>query len=572
MNTIYDTDVLIIGSEGAGTRAAIAAAKQGASVLIVTKGRIGKSGATLMAAADISVDGASIFDVLGLSVGNSKDSPQIFLEDILRAGKFINNLPLAEKIVEAAPIRVKEMMAWGMKIRGVMQCPGHRYPRGVSTTGREIVRVLNKQLRSVDLTVKEYTFVIDLLTTGNSVIGAIGLDLRTGEFAVFRARAVILATGGGSMLYPIQTGAVELTGDGYAMALRAGARLVDFEMIQFMPLCLIGPLPYRGSYFPFSLVAESVDSLDGWLLNRRGERFMRRWDPELLEKTTRDKLSAAIGYEVKHGRGTPNGGIYLSLAHLPRNILDDFANRTLKLHLKKNWRFEGFDFSFIRDILSRGEALEVGPACHFFVGGIDVDLDCQTSLPGLFAAGEVVGGLHGANRLSGNACMEILVAGEMAGRKAAEYAKQANGSVVDQSQIDEIVTEAQAPLERKGSHTTFMVKKKIQERAWGKVGPIRDGQELEGALASLKELTHEHHQSGLTCKDRVYNPEWIQVLQNRNLLILLEAIIQCALAREESRGVHYRIDWPQQIEKWRCNLVVELTASGLEIYPRNPIE
>ncbi|UCD77892.1 MAG: FAD-binding protein [Desulfobacterales bacterium] len=571
MDTTVQTDVLVIGSEGAGCRAAIAAADAGTSTVVVTKGRMGHSGATLMAAADISADSGNISRLMKLPGADPADSPKLFVEDILAAGKDINNRPLVEHIVAAAPLRVKELLDWGLKAHHVMHAPGHRFPRGVATTGREIVRVLNKQLKRRAVKVIENIFIFELLKTQGSVNGAVGLDLTSGEFIIFQARATVLATGGGAMIYPLLTGAQELTGDGYAMAFRAGARLVDMEMIQFMPLCLLDPPAYRGSLFPFLLTAESRDSLDGRLLNRQGERFMQRWDPDNLEHTTRDKLSAAIAYEVYQGRGSPGGGVYLSFAHLPRNVIDHFADWALKPQLKKNWHLAGMDFRFIRDRLIRGEALEVGPACHFFIGGTDIDPNCSTAVPGLFAAGEVVGGLHGANRLSGNACMEMLVEGEIAGREAARFAQQTNLLSIPAEQIEQSIQNALIPLQRAEGISPYRIRRRIQRQVWENAGTLRSGDQLKEALQALEGLRQDQAQSVCGSDERVYNREWLCLLENRSLLDLLEVIARCALAREESRGVHLRKDWPDQSEKWQCNLLAARSPQGLKIERRSAV-
>jgi succinate dehydrogenase/fumarate reductase flavoprotein subunit len=475
---------------------------------------------------------------------------------------------LAEQAVDNAPRRVKELLDWGLRVEHVMHTPGHRYPRGVGTTGREIVRVLNKQFKRRAVKVIENTCILELLKTEGRVNGAIGLDLTSGEFVIFQARAIVLATGGGGMIYPLLTGAEELTGDGYAIALRAGARLLDMEMIQFMPLCLLDPPAYKGSLLPFLLVANSRESIDGWLLNRQGERFMRTWDPENLERTTRDKLAAAIGTEVHQGRGSPQGGVYLSLAHLPRNILEHFADWALKPQLKTNWRFEGLDFRFLKDKLVRGEAIEVGPACHFFVGGVDVDANCQTSVPGLFAAGEVVGGLHGANRLSGNACMEMLVEGEIAGRRAALIADRTSPLKLSSERIEQHIQNTISPLERTEGCPPYPLNRAIRQLAWEKAGTVRNGKVLENTLQGLVRLREDQSKTVCKLKERIYNREWLCALENRNLLDVLEVIVHCALAREESRGVHVRTDWPHQKESWQCNLVAVTGSDGLQIAKR----
>lgn len=557
------TDVLIIGSEGAGARAAIAAAETGAQVAVVTKGRLGRSGATVMAAADISVDSRSISQMLHLTGGDTADSPETFLEDILKAGKGINNRPLAQAVVSSAPQRVAELLEWGLKVAHVIHAPGHRYPRGVGTTGREIVRVLKKQLKRSTIRIMEHVVIVDLITAGGGVCGAVGLDLVRGDFVVIQARATVLATGGGAMSYPLLTGARELTGDGYALALRAGARLVDMEMIQFMPLCLLDPPAYQGSLLPFLMVSDSKNSLDGRLLNRQGQRFMQRWDPENLERSTRDVLAAAIGSEIYQGRGSPGGGVYLSLAHLPMEIVADFARWALKPMLTVDWRFEGLDYRFLRDRLMAGKALEVGPACHFFVGGIDVDPQCRTSAQGLFAAGEVVGGLHGANRLSGNACMEMLVEGEIAGRRAGEYALQSDRLQVPRDQAESLVRQALSPLEAVEGAAPYGLRRSLRSLAWQSVGVVRHADALDRGVEDLKRLRRDANPSACRSKQRLYNREWLCALENRNLIDLADVVVRSARVREESRGVHVRADWPEQRRQWQCNLTAAAGSDGI---------
>ena len=313
------TDVLIIGSEGAGARAAIAAHDAGAKVLIVTKGRIGGSGATLTALADMDVDSRSARDLLGFP-GDLNDSPEIFFEDILIEGKYINNQKLVDVHVAEAPARIKELMDWGLKVRDLVRNPGHRYPRGIHASGADMMRVLKKQVNQRKVEVLEDMMVVDLLTAEGGVAGALGLDLQSGEFIPLSAKATIIATGGGMMAYPIQTAPEELTGDGQAIAYRAGAELVDMEMVQFHPCNLLAPPAWRGIGFPFTI--GPAGGMDVWLLNKYGQRFMSKWDPERMEKATRDNLSIGIMTEVLEGHGTPSGDVFMSLKHLPTNLID----------------------------------------------------------------------------------------------------------------------------------------------------------------------------------------------------------------------------------------------------------
>jgi succinate dehydrogenase/fumarate reductase flavoprotein subunit len=320
------------------------------------------------------------------------------------------------------------------------------------------------------------------------------------------------------------------------------------------------------------LLAESEDSLDGWLLNRQGERFMQRWDPERLERTTRDKLTAAIATEVSEGRGSPGGGVYLSLAHLPVNLIDHFADWALKPRLKKNWKYGEMNFQFIRDQLARGEALEVGPACHFFVGGAHVDLDCRSTVSGLCAAGEVVGGLHGANRLSGNACMEMLVEGEIAGRQAARIAQQSEIMTFSADLIDEHIQAALAPVQRPRGISPYRIKNQIRRWAWQNVGTLRNEVQLQKTLRALAQLREDQARAACGSHERVYNREWICALENRNSIDLLEVTARSALIREESRGVHVRSDWPHQSENWRCNLIARAIGGEIQVEKRSVVQ
>lgn len=550
------TDVLIIGSEGSGARAAIAAHDAGADVLVVTKGRSGKSGATITALADIDVDSRSAKELLGLP-GNSNDSQEIFFEDILKEGKYLNNQKLLELHVAEAPLRVKELMDWGLKVKDLIHTPGHQYPRGVYTSGADIMKTLVRQVRMRKIKILEDTMVVDLLTSGGVVIGALGLNLRNGEFVPLSAKATIIATGGGMMVYPIQTAPEELTGDGQAIAYRAGAELIDMEMVQFHPCDLLWPPAWRGIGFPFTIGPSA--GLDVWLLNKYGQRFMSKWDPERMEKTTRDILSIAIMTEVLEGRGTPSGGVYMSLTHLPYNLVDYFLEWFSKRGvLGPNWKYQGFNFGELMEKVKKGYAMEVGPACHFFMGGIRVNEKCETSLPGLYAIGEVAGGTHGANRLSGNACTQIFVQGARGGENAAGYSRREGRVELDEKQIGRIEQRLLRYLRNDGGPRPFKVRKELQKVAWEKAGIIRDGSFLKDVLKWVWEFKMygiPRLSTGAT--ERQYNREWMEAIQLDSLVIILEAIAKSALLREESRGAHYRKDFKELNKDWLRNIIVK---------------
>src|SRR5579884_2969383 len=510
-STVLRTDVLIIGSEGAGARAAWEVADRGLRATIVTKGRLGRSGATLTGAADLDVDSRSLLRLLGpeprLSgiAPNPEDSPEAFFSDMLVEGKWLNDQRLVLAHVE---------------------------------------EVLKAQVKRRPIQVVEDTMITDLLTRDGQVVGAVGLDLTRGEPVAFAAKAVILATGGGHNLYEYNTGPEDLTGDGQAMALRAGAELIDMEMTQFIPTTIVNPPLARGNLFPFLLGPQNA--LRVWLLNKYGERFMARWDPERMEHSTRDLLSIGIMTEVVEGRGTPNGGVYMSLAHLPTNLIDDFARWGAKPFIRKDWYSHGLSFAPLMEEVKRGRAIEVAPACHFFMGGVRIDEWCATSLPGLFAAGEVTGAVHGANRLSGNAFAQVLVQGKRAGEAAARFAARSRAvPEPDPAQVRELWARIEAPLEREGP-CSYEVRDELRALAQQKVGVVRDGPALRAAVERIEALRREAiPRLAARNRDRVFNPEWVECLQVANIATTLAAVARGALAREESRGAHYRRDYPR---------------------------
>jgi succinate dehydrogenase/fumarate reductase flavoprotein subunit len=563
---VLSVGVLVVGSEGAGARAAIEASKYTDDVMIVTKGKFGQSGATLTAGADIDVDSASVKRLFDMP-GDDRDSPDIFMEDIIKEGKYLNNQSLVEVHVQDAPARVKELVDWGMGITFLLHAPGHTYPRGVYTSGKEMVKALKGEvLRRKTIKVMEHTMVTDLLSREGEVVGVLALDLFRGEFFPIQARAIVLATGGGMQVFPVQTAPEELTGDGQAMAWRAGAHLVDMEMTQFLPCVFISPPMWKGLAFPFML--GPMGGLDTWLLNKYGNRYMKDWDPERMERTTRDVLSRALATEVIKGRGSPNGGTWLSLAHLPYNIIDYLAEWYAKPYLKPDWKYKAFDFRELMEDVKKGYAIEVGVASHFFMGGIQINPCCETTLPGLYAAGEVAGGTHGANRLSGNACTSIVVQGAIAGRVAAERAKKGRVPEPDPVQVKQMAEQWEGPLHNEGGPRPFEVKKHIQQTAWKNAGVMRSGALLQEALQEARRLKDEDLPR-LSCgaREREYNREWIEAIQAWNTTFLLEAISSCALLREESRGAHNRIDFPTiDNNRWLQNIHIRNAGGAQETY------
>ena len=564
------TDVLVIGSEGAGARAAIEACDRGVEVTLVTKGRLGRHGATVMAAADIAVDSHSLTVLVGQ--GNPEDSPRAFLEDMVIEGKWLNDQNLAERVAEEVPERTRELLDWGLRLAEVRQMPGHRFPRNLYTSGVEMARTLRSQVRRRKIRVLEDTYIHALLTRDGEVIGAMGLDLRKGKPVVLLAKAVIMATGGCHNIYGYSTGPEGLTGDGHALAYHVGAELLNMEMVQFIPTTPLEPAMARGSLFPFLLGPQNA--LRVWLLNKYGERFMSRWDPQRMEHSTRDVLSLAIMTEILAGRGGPKGGVYYSLAHLPKNLVADFARWGGKPFLKDNWHVHGLDFSPVVEKLLDGEAIEVVPAAHFFMGGIKVNQRCETNVPGLYAAGEVVGGVHGANRLSGTALSQMLVLGQRAGQFAVERVLSLTAHPEPEpGQVAMIEGNLFQPIRTRGDASVYEVKHELQEMAWRRVGVVREGKSLETAVEDIDRINKEKLPGMASrAQGEHYNLEWLECLQMANMALVLEMITRSALLRQESRGAHFRRDFPDVDNRhWLSRTVVRKTSEGMAI-AKEPLE
>ena len=554
-------DVVIIGSEGAGARAAIEAARLGVKPLLLTKGPIGRSGATVTAMADFECDSRSIKEVLGLD-GDVRDSKEKFFEDTLISGGYLNNQKMLEHHVDEIPEIAKEMIDKGMKVDKVPnQAAGQSYPRSVMTTGPEFMRALIKMVREENVDVYEYFMATDLIKKDGEVIGVAGLDISTGEYVEIGAKAVIIATGGGMQMYPYSTAPDELTGDGHAMAARAGVKFIDLEMVQFMGLTMMAPPAVEGQGFGYMLAAD-LNSMGVWMLNKFGYRFMEDIDPVHKEHVTRDKLAVGMMTEVFEGRGTPNGGVYMSMSHLPHNIIDGYPKAKNVPYVSENWEMFGFNYSQIIEDAKNGKALDVGCASHFFCGGIKVDENGYTGIPGLYAAGEVTGGDEGGNRISGNALTQVLVQGKDAGAAAAAYAKTTSFQdfPADTSAYKERVF---APLNRAPKVNTFQTRKAVQKICWDNLCVVRTEDSINKALKELREIKGILPDVGCTAKNLVYNREWMDALQLDSLVHLAEMVAFSALQRRESRCVHYRHDFPEaDYENYTKNNILEIKEDG----------
>ena len=537
-------DVIVIGSGAAGLVAAWHARAAGANVLVVNKSLVGRSGATITSGGGVSVSGRTAV-ALGFDA-NPDDTDEIFFSDTIRSGSFLSDQRLVAAMVEGVGDELRRLIADGAKISAPKHAPGHSSGRGVRIPGPSMQRVVTTAALRAGVRFREDFQSTDLLTRDGAVIGVAGLDRRTGVVEALHGRAIVIATGGATSNWSLRTAPEELSGDGHAMALAAGADLIEMEMLQFLPCCLVAPDMWRGLQFPWILGPQS--GIRAWLLNRYGERFMARWDPERMELATRDVVAAASAAEVFEGRGSPNGGVYLSWAHLPRDIVDNFTQWSRSF--STDWRWEGFDMKPLVERIQAGYAIEVAPAAHFSLGGIRVDVDGSTGVPNLYACGEATGGVHGGNRLSGNAGAQVLVQGKAAGRSAAALALGQSGNpanLVEHEQWRAVQARIKAPFERPNGIAPFDMKRRLGQLVDGALGAVRDGAGLAKALDEVRAISGDDL-SRLACRNRDagWNRDWSDALECMSALPVIESALLSALARTGSLGAHRRHDRNEQ--------------------------
>jgi succinate dehydrogenase / fumarate reductase flavoprotein subunit len=558
----HEYDVLVIGAGGAGLRAAIEASAKGVTVGLICKSLLGKAH-TVMAEGGVAAALANVDD---------RDSWKVHFADTMRGGQYVNNWRMAELHAKEAPDRVRELEAWGAvfdrtKDGRILQrnFGGHRYPRLAHVgdrTGLEMIRTLQDQgvHRGIDVHM-EFT-VVSLLVSDGRASGIVGYERDRGRFKVFNAGAVILATGGAGRAYKITSNSWEGTGDGHALAYQAGAELMDMEFIQFHPTGMIWPPSVQGI-----LVTEGVRGEGGVLLNKEGRRFMfddipepyrnqtadneeegwrytqgdksARRPPELL---TRDHVARCIMREVKAGRGSPHGGVFLDIAWIKKKLSGAEA------HIKRKLPSMYHQFKELGDIDITQEAMEVGPTTHYIMGGIRVDADSQmSSIPGLFAAGECAAGINGANRLGGNSLSDLLVFGKRAGEYGALFARENPRVPVDLARAQRTTEEALKPFEhgQGKAENPYTIQSDLQEMMQRLVGIVRTESEMQEALQHLAALKARAARAGVT-GHREYNPGWHTAIDLKNLLTVSEAITRSAIERKESRGGHFREDYPDK--------------------------
>jgi succinate dehydrogenase / fumarate reductase, flavoprotein subunit len=583
----HEHDVIVIGAGGAGLSAAIAAASEGASVGLICKSLLGKAH-TVMAEGGMAAAMGNVDD---------RDNWRVHFADTMRGGQYVNNWRMAELHAKEAPDRVRELEKWGAVFDRtpdgkILQrnFGGHRYPRLAHVgdrTGLEMIRTLQDHAIHQGITVYMEVTTLELLKDGARAVGAFGYDRERGRFRAFKAKAVVLATGGIGRGFKITSNSWEYTGDGQSMAYRAGAELLDMEFVQFHPTGMVWPPSVRGI-----LVTEGVRGEGGVLRNSEGRRFMfddipdnyknqtadnpeegwrytqgdksARRPPELL---TRDHVARCIMREVKAGRGSPHGGVFLDIAWI-KEKLPNAAE-----HIKKKLPSMYHQFKQLANVDITSEPMEVGPTTHYVMGGIRVDGDSQmTNVPGLFAAGECAAGLHGANRLGGNSLSDLLVFGRRAGQYAARFSKENPSASVDGGQVAAIEQKALTPFERSGKEGPYQVQEDLQDSMQALVGIVRNEGEMQEALHKVAELKARAEQVRVA-GNREYNPGWHTALDLENLLTVTEAVARCAIERKESRGGHFREDFPDkdpECAKW--NSVVSRGADGSMQFRREPIK
>jgi succinate dehydrogenase / fumarate reductase flavoprotein subunit len=558
VTTNYETrehDVLIIGAGGAGLRASLEALAQGASVGVVCKSLLGKAH-TVMAEGGIAAAMANV---------DAADSWKTHFRDTMRGGKMLNNWRMAQLHAQESPDRVRELEQWGAlfdrtESGEILQRAfgGHTFKRLCHVgdrTGLEMIRTLQDRGVQQGIDVYMECTVTRLLMDGGRIAGAFAYWRETGRFIVFKAKSVVIATGGIGKAWRITSNSWEYTGDGMALAYEAGAELMDMEFVQFHPTGMVWPPGVQGI-----LVTEAVRGEGGILRNKVGERFMERYDPKKMELSTRDVVARAIYTEVKEGRGTEHGGAYLDISHKPAE------------YVKKKLPSMYYQFKELADVDITKGPMEVGPTCHYMMGGIRVDAEtAQSTVPGLFAAGEAAAGLHGSNRLGGNSLSDLLVFGRRAGLAAAEHAKRASAASIDDAQIEQAEKELLAPFSNSGTESPYAVHRELQEVMQNLVGIYRTDEDLKKALGELEKLKARAAKASVE-GSRLFNPGWHLSYDLKAMLIVSEAVTRSALARTESRGAHSRIDYANVDPVWEKKHNIILREAGGMKRRESPVE
>ncbi len=525
----HEYDVIVIGAGGAGLRAAIESSAMGAKTALVCKSLLGKAHTVMaeggMAAALANVDKA--------------DNWQTHFRDTVLGGKYLGNWRMQQLHAQESPERALELERWGAVFDRTPEGKinqrafgGHTYRRLAHVgdrTGLEMIRTLQDKGVHQGIDVFMECTIVELLKDSGRVVGAFGYWRETGKFVVFKSKAVVMATGGIGKMFRVTSNSWEYTADGHALALRAGAELIDMEFVQFHPTGMVWPPGVKGI-----LVTEAVRGEGGLLKNSNNERFMEHYDPKRMELSTRDLVAKAIYTEVKEGRGTPHGGVWLDISHKDAE--------TIKKKLPSMYH----QFKDLADVDITMSPMEIGPTMHYVMGGIRVVPESgAATVPGLFACGECSGGMHGGNRLGGNSLSDLLVFGKRAGEGAAQFVRDYQDRVAfDEAQIKRTEKELLRPFESRATHTPYDLHFELQDMMQDKVGIMRTGDDLKAAIATFPAL-NERLRGARVEGSRMFNPGWHLAWDMVNMLLIAEVVARAALQREESRGAHTRLDFPK---------------------------
>ena len=552
-----ETDVLVLGAGGAGLRGAIAAAEGGVKVLVVCKSLLGKAH-TVMAEGGVA---AAMHNVA------YQDTWEVHFADTMKGGKLLNDWRMAELHAKESPERVLELERWGAVFDRTWQGRIHQRPFGAHTyprlahigdrTGLELLRTLqDRAVHTAGVDVHMEVTVFRLLKSQGRIAGALAYRRKDGSLILYRCAALLLATGGAGKMYRVTSNSWESTGDGTALAYDAGAQLRDMEMVQFHPTGMVWPAGVRGI-----LVTEGVRGEGGVLRNKEGERFMERYDHERMELSSRDIVARAINSEVNAGRGSPHGGVFLDITHRS----PDYIKRKLPSMYEQFLNLAKVDITT--------QPMEVAPTIHYIMGGVRVDAETgATTVPGLYAAGEVAAGLHGANRLGGNSLSDLLVFGKRAGDGAAAAAKKHARSAkakLDPREVEDAITALMAPLERPAGENPYHLQMEIQETMSKHAPIVRDAAGMEEGLQRILELGARVSTCGTGgSRSLAFNPGWHTAADLHSMLVNAEGLLRSALERKESRGAHARSDYPKlDDELGAVNFMVEKTPDGMAITP-----
>lgn len=563
---VIEADVLVIGTEGTGGKAALEAADNSADcrIVAISKQVIARSAVTVTAVATFN------------AAVHPDDSPDIHARDTIIGGHYLSDQRLTKVMCDLGPQTIYELEAWGCKFArepndpSRFHCfhyPAQSHPRGCytfpgGTTGRKMVQVMKREIfKRPNIKVMNDVFITDVLISDGKCVGALGVKLVGTQPLLFRAKAVIIASGGGMEIFKNSDAARDATGSGYAWAYRAGATLIDMELCQFYPTNVLTPKTMYAQQ-PVTLIRYN---LGGRLYNFDGERFMARYDPQRLEMTTRDALSRAIAMEILEGRGTPNGGVYLSVAHLPEEVIENWVARN-------NPGFKFGDVNLIEEgiDLKKG-VLEVAPMAHFYLGGIKITERCETGIPGLYAAGEVAGNVQGANRLGGNALTDCQAFGKVGGREAARYAAAQEGlGPVDEEQVRGFVEKIEAIYRREEGTPPHVTRERIREAMYY-ASVVKREDWIQKALDTLREVRENDLPAPRLSKEsRTYSKELMLALENEDLMTTAELHLRGALMRTESRGAHYRLDFPEMDnENWCKNTLYRRDGDDVRIWTQD---